>query len=121
LSNYRDAIQFVFDKSIEGMDKGLSREELVQYVQLPKELAELDYIKPYYGNSEWVVRGIYNEFLGWFDGNASNLFPLPPKEEAQRIAKLAGGEAQLITQLHTAMSEQDYQWAAQISDYILRL
>jgi len=36
LTNYRDAIQFVFDKTIEGMNKGLTPDELVDYVKLPE-------------------------------------------------------------------------------------
>jgi len=32
LTDYRDAIRFVFEKTIEGMNKGLTPDELVEYV-----------------------------------------------------------------------------------------
>lgn len=121
LTNFRDAIQFVFDKTIEGMNQGMTPDQLVQYVQLPEKYQELDYLKPYYGNPEWAVRSIFNGYLGWFDGNATTLFSLSEKDEAQRIADLAGGAETLRTQAIVAQERGDNQWAAQLCDYLLAL
>jgi uncharacterized sulfatase len=121
LTDYRDAIRFVFDKTVEGINKQLTPDELVDYVKLPKHLAEKDYLGEYYGNVEWAVRAIFTGYLGWFDGNATSLFPLNPKEEAERIAKLAGGKNALLTQAKNALSSGDYQWAAQLADHLLAL
>lgn len=121
LTNYRDAIQFVFDKTIEGMNKGLGPDALVDYVKLPEKFAKLDYLQPYYGNVEWSVRGIFSGYLGWFDGNATNLFPLSAPEEASRVARLAGGSAALTRRAKKAFASKDYQWAAQLCDYLLAL
>ncbi|MXY04333.1 MAG: alkyl/aryl-sulfatase, partial [Gammaproteobacteria bacterium] len=84
LTHYRDGIASIFEQTIAGMNRGLTPDELVQTVKLPPELAELDYLKPYYGNAEWAVRAIFTGYLGWFDGNPSNLFPLSPADEARR-------------------------------------
>lgn len=121
LGNYRDAIRFVFDKTVEGINQGMTPNELVEYVQLPEKYDDLDYLQPYYGNPEWAVRSIFSGYLGWFDGNASNLFPLSDQEEAQRIANLAGGTDALQIALEKAIAEEDYQWAAQLSDHVLAL
>jgi len=121
LTDYRDAIQFVFDKTIEGMNKGLTPDELVDYVKLPERFKDKDHLRPYYGHPEWAVRSIFNGYLGWFDGNPSNLFPLSPREEAKRIADLTGGEEALLVKAKTALESQDYQWAAQLCDYLISL
>lgn len=121
LTDYRDAIRFVFDKTIEGMNKGLTPDELVDYVKLPENLAEKDYLREYYGNVEWAVRAIFQGYLGWFDGNPTNLFSLSPKDEAERMAKLAGGEGALLENAQTALKEGDAQWAAQLSDHLIAL
>jgi alkyl sulfatase BDS1-like metallo-beta-lactamase superfamily hydrolase len=121
LGNYRDAIRFLFDKTIEGMNKGLTPNQLVEYVVLPDKYQNLDYLRPYYGNPEWAVRSIFNGYLGWFDGNASNLFPLSDSEEAKRIVKLAGGIDGLLGQIDEAIKQKDFQWAAQLCDYVLSL
>jgi len=121
LTNYRDAIRFVFDKTIEGMNKGLTPDELVDYVKLPERFADKDYLREYYGNVQWAVRQIFNGHLGWFDGNPTNLFPLSPREEARRIVELAGGEHVLLQRARQAVSAGDHQWAAQLCDHLLAL
>ena len=121
LSNYRDAIRFLFDKTVEGINKGLTPNQLVEYVVLPDKYQKLDYLKPYYGNPAWAVRSIFYGYLGWFDGNATNLFPLSDKEKAQQMAKLAGGIDGLLHKIDEAIKEQDFQWAAQLCDDVLSL
>ena len=87
----------------------------------PNQYQNLDYLQPYYGNPAWAVRSIFNGYLGWFDGNASNLFPLNDREEAKRIADIAGGVEALLVLVETALQEDDFQWAVQLSDYVLAL
>jgi alkyl sulfatase BDS1-like metallo-beta-lactamase superfamily hydrolase len=121
LTDYRDAIRFVFHKTIEGMNKGLTPDELVDCVQLPQRFQGKDNLRPYYGDPQWAVRAIFTAHLGWFDGNPSNLFPLNPLEEAERVAKLAGGKDALYAAAKEALAENDPQWAAQLCDHLLAL
>ncbi|WP_460514513.1 alkyl sulfatase dimerization domain-containing protein [Cyclobacterium sediminis] len=121
LTNYRDAVKFVFDKTIEGINKGLTPDQLVAYVKLPENLASLPYLIEYYGRVDWAVRSIFYGYLGWFDGNPVNLNKLAPKTEAEKMAKLAGGENKLKEMAFNAFEEGDFQWAAQLSDYLLEL
>lgn len=120
LTNYRDGIASIFEQTIAGMNRGMTPDQLVETVRLPPELAELDYLREYYGNVEWGVRGIFAGYLGWFDGNPSSLFPLSPQEEARRVADLAGGAAALMAAARASLAE-DPQWAAQLCDHLLAL
>ena len=120
LTNYRDGIASIFEQTIAGMNRGMTPDELVETVVLPPELAELDYLGEYYGNVEWGVRAIFQGYLGWFDGNPSNLFPLSPAAEAGRVAELAGGAEALRAAARAALAE-DPQWAAQLCDHLLAL
>jgi uncharacterized sulfatase len=54
---------------------------------------------------------------GWFDGNPTNLFPLPEKDRAARITELAG--ATLLAKARRALADRDYTWAAELSDCVL--
>ena len=90
-------------------------------VRLPNHLANKDYLQPFYGHPEWGVRSVFSGYLGWFDGNPTNLFRLPPKAEAERMAKLAGGNAKLLAAAKTALTSDDNQWAAQLVDHLLAL
>ncbi len=121
LSDYRDAVQFIHDKTVEGMNMGMTPDELVEYVQLPENLANKDYLQPFYGHPEWGVRSVFNGYLGWFDGNPTNLFRLSPQAEAERVAKLAGGTDALLASASKALAAGDDQWAAQLADYLLAI
>lgn len=121
LKNYHDAIKFVFDKTIEGMNKGMTPDQLVAYVKLPKHLADLPYLTEYYGRVDWAVRSIFNGYLGWFDGNPANLNKLAPKAEAEKMAQLAGGKNALKAQALKAYKAGDLIWAVQLFDYLLTL
>jgi len=121
LTNYRDGIKHVFDKTIEGINQGMTPDQLVHYVDLPERLKEADYLREYYGNIEWGVRSIFSGYLGWYDGNPTNLFSLPPEEEARRMAKLAGGEKALREAAVNALKEEDAQWCAELCDQLLAL
>ena len=121
LTNYRDAIQFVHDQTIRWMNKGLTPMEIVEKVKLPPHLARQPYLYQYYGTVPWSVRAIFDGYLGWFGGNATDLFPLPLHERARRFAALAGGEQNLLKAARQAVASQDYQWCLELTDQLLQL
>ena len=91
LTAYRDGIKSILDQTIQGMKQGERPDELVQHVKLPPALAGNPYLQEFYGGVEWTVRGIYADRVGWFDGNATTLFPLATKDRATRLVGLIGG------------------------------
>ena len=119
LTAYRDGVKSVLDQTVEGMKAGLRPDELVEKVKLPPELADNPYLQEYYGTVAWSVRAIYTYYLGWFDGNATNLFPLAGPSRATRILELAGGEAAVLAKARDAVARSDFQWAAELADYVL--
>ncbi len=121
LTAHRDAVKFVFDKSIEGMNMGMNPDQLVEYVKLPEPLASDPNLIEYYGRVDWAVRNIYNGYLGWYDGNPSNLCPLTPAEEAREFAELLGGVDVIEKGVRKALKKKKYQWAAELSDRLLAL
>jgi uncharacterized sulfatase len=121
LTDYHAAVQFIHDKTVEGINTGLTPDELVEYAQLPEDLASKDYLQPFYGHPEWGVRSVFSGYLGWFDGNPSNLFRLTPKDEADRLSKLLGGPDKLLEAARAALDADDNQWAAQLADHVLAI
>jgi alkyl sulfatase BDS1-like metallo-beta-lactamase superfamily hydrolase len=65
------------------------------------------------------VRAIYMDYVGWFDGNAAKLFPLPEKDRAAKIVALAGGADRILAQAREALRTGEFQWAAELADYVL--
>jgi alkyl sulfatase BDS1-like metallo-beta-lactamase superfamily hydrolase len=116
LTAYRDGIKSVQDQTVEGMRKGERPDELVQHVKLPPPLSDNPYLQEFYGTVAWAVRAIYTDYLGWFDGNATHLFPLPEKERAAKIIALAGGSARVLSGAREALTAREFQWAAELAD-----
>lgn len=119
LTAYHDGVKSVYDQTIAGINQGLRPDELVELVKLPAELADNPYLQEFYGTVPWAVRVIYSFHLGWFDGNATNLFPLSNKDRAQRLIELGGGEASVLQTSQQALLDQEHQWAAELADYLL--
>ena len=119
LTSYRDGIKSVLDQTLEGMKKGERPDELVQHVKLPPALGESPYLQEFYGTVAWSVRAIYAEYAGWFDGNPTNLFPLPEKDRAARVIELARGREQVLSEARRALAAKDFQWCAELTDYVL--
>lgn len=121
LRHHRDAIRHVHDKTVEGMNLGLTPDQLVEYVQLPPELARNADLGEYYGSVEFAVRSIFNGYLGWYDGNPARLRPLSPAEESRRWVQALGGRVRLEQLATAALEDGDAQWAAQLADQLLAL
>ncbi len=119
LTAYRDGVKSVLDQTVAGMKTGLRPDELVEKVKLPTELAGDPFLQEYYGTVAWSVRAIYTYYLGWFDGNATNLFPLSGASRATRLTELAGGEEAVLAKARDALAKSDFQWAAELADVIL--
>lgn len=121
LTVYRDGIRTIFDETLAGIRQGKTPDELVQEVKLSPELAESPYLKEYYGSVAWTVRGIYADYVGWFDGNATNIFPLPPASRAAKILAMVGSADNVLTRAREAVEAGEFQWAAELTDYVLAI
>ena len=121
LINYRDAMKWVYDRTIEGAQKYMTPDELVEYAALPEKFAKLDYLGDYYGSVEGTIRDIYAQDLGWFDGDALSLHRESPIKQSQRMADLVGGVSVLMTKAREAMEAGDPLGAAQLAQHVIRL
>lgn len=119
LTVYRDGIRTILDQTLAGIKDGKTPDELVQEVKLSPALAQSPYLQGYYGSVAWTVRGIYADYVGWFDGNATNIFPLPPQDRAAKMLDIAGGADAMLSRARKALEGGEFQWAAELTDYVL--
>jgi len=121
LTAYRDAIQFVHDQTVRGMNHGKTPDELAASLRLPPHLEQHPWLQPHYGTVGWSVRAIYAGYMGWFDGEASTLEPLAPLERSQRFADALAANQPLPVQARGALERGDYAWAAELAAHWRRL
>src|SRR5262249_58377247 len=118
LRAYGDGIRPIRAQTIGGTRRGERPDELVQHVTLPPPLADNPYLQEYYGSVAWSVRAIYADSVGWFDGNATTMFPLPEKERAVRIICLSGGAAQEVSRARDALAAAGFLLSPQPADHV---
>ena len=74
LTRSRDAIQYVHDEVVKGMNAGKDVYTLMREIHLPDRLA----VGEGYGKLTWSIRGIYEGYAGWFDMNPASIYETPP-------------------------------------------
>lgn len=119
LGNFCGAIESVLIQTLDCMNQGMTESETAEAVKLPEEYLGLPYLGEFYGTIDWSVRAIYHGYLGWFDGNPTNLNRLPDCVMAEEILDLAGEEA-VYARAEERYGEGNYQMTVQLCDLILQ-
>ncbi len=115
LTKYCDAIQFVHDATVQGMNEGKDVYSLMQEIKLP---ADLD-IGEGYGTIAWSVRGIYEGYVGWFDGNPATMYETPPAAVYPDLVEMAGGAEAVAARAEALRQEGKLQEALHMADVAL--
>lgn len=90
LGRLHDAVEWVFERTVEGINEGVELEELMRRVVLPDSLR----VGEGYGRVAWAVRAIWEANLGWFrQRSTAELYPLPPEGPDAELVRLAGADA----------------------------
>lgn len=118
LTVVRDALQFVLDQTVRGMNHHLLPEEIVASISLPTGLAESEYIKQTYGMLDNHVRGVYSGLAGWFDGDAASIYQPSPSELARLLIRDLGGTESAIEKMKSAIERHEYRWAANLGRHL---
>jgi alkyl sulfatase BDS1-like metallo-beta-lactamase superfamily hydrolase len=116
LTRYRDAILYVHDQTVLGMNQGKDVHTLMAEIVLPSDLD----IGEGYGRISWSVRGIYESYMGWFDGNPSTMFNTAIDAAYPDIVRLAGGANSVAELAETQIAEGDLELALHTADIALR-
>ncbi|MFV0607089.1 MAG: alkyl sulfatase dimerization domain-containing protein [Niabella sp.] len=120
IHNYRDAIQYVHDQTIKHMNEGATREELVTLVKLPANLANDPWLQEFYGTVAHVVRNVYGGYMGWFQGDATELATPDYQRKAKLYVSAMGGEENVLKLARQAIDAQDYGWAMEVATQLVR-
>ena len=92
LVRVRDAVQYVHDRTVEGMVAGQRLSTLMAEVELPPELA----VPQSHGKTSWNVRSIWHEYIGWFlMESTTELYPVPASSVSSDLVEAAGA-AELV-------------------------
>jgi alkyl sulfatase BDS1-like metallo-beta-lactamase superfamily hydrolase len=121
VTNYSDALQYLWDQSVRLINKGYTPVELQHALkEFPEELWDPPYTVPLYGTPFTMVPEFFTGWVSWFTGDSTDLYPSPPAHKAERLAGLMGGVHTVLEAAKADHAAGDHQLAAELAQIALR-
>ncbi|HNJ98885.1 MAG TPA: alkyl sulfatase dimerization domain-containing protein, partial [Ilumatobacteraceae bacterium] len=116
LNEVAQALEDIVTTVVAMMNAGETLDTIIHTVKVPDDTLAKPYLRPLYDEPEFVVRGVWRLYGGWWDGAASRLKPAPDAVLASAIADLAGGAEVLLRRGEQAAGEGDLRLACHFAD-----
>jgi glyoxylase-like metal-dependent hydrolase (beta-lactamase superfamily II) len=88
LVRLRDAVRYVHDATVAGMNEGRDVHTLMREIALPDDLA----VGEGYGKVSWGVRSVWEGYAGWFHARSTTeLYDVPAESVWPEVVAMAGG------------------------------
>lgn len=114
LERLHDAVTYVHDRTLEGINAGTDIWSLMREIQLPAELR----VGQGYGKVSWAVRTFWEEYVGWFKlRSTTELYPDSADSALAELVDAAGDDAALA-RAEAALERGDAPLAIRIGEAI---
>jgi alkyl sulfatase BDS1-like metallo-beta-lactamase superfamily hydrolase len=117
LDEIATALEDLVRTTVQMMNDGETLNTIIHTVRVPEATLGKPYLRPLYDEPEFVVRGIWRQFGGWWDGAPSRLKPARDEEVGHEIATLAGGAEVLIRRAQDLAASGDLRLACHLADF----
>ncbi|MEB3021212.1 alkyl/aryl-sulfatase [[Mycobacterium] crassicus] len=115
----RDLYKYTHDQSVRLMNHGYIGSEIAEEIALPSELDSFWPGRGYYGTLRHNSRAVYQRYMGWYDGNPSDLNDLPPADAATKYIEYMGGEGAVLRKVKGDFDSGNYRWAATVLKHVV--
>ncbi|EPW3765877.1 alkyl/aryl-sulfatase [Vibrio fluvialis] len=115
----RDIYKYTHDQTVRLMNQGYTGEEISEIIKLPKSLENNWSTRGYYGTLRHNSRAVYQRYMGWYDGNPSDLNNLPPTNAAVKYVEYMGGESAAIQKAQADFDKGNYRWVAEVLKHVV--
>ncbi|KAJ5160496.1 beta-lactamase-like protein [Penicillium canariense] len=117
IADQRDLYAYLHDQTVRLMNHGMTGIEIAEHLSLPPSLQKSWFAQGFYGSVSHNVKGIYQRYMGWFDGNPAHLWEHPPKQSAQRYVQCMGGIDKVVQKAESFVTDGDLRFAATLLDH----
>jgi alkyl sulfatase BDS1-like metallo-beta-lactamase superfamily hydrolase len=116
LTDIADALDGLVADVVGMMIAGEVLDTVLHTVRVPDELIAKPFLRPLYDEPEFVVRNIWRQFGGWWDGVPSRLKPAADEALAVELAEMAGGADRLVERAAQLAESGDFRLACHLAD-----
>ncbi|MBK9181016.1 MAG: MBL fold metallo-hydrolase [Acidimicrobiales bacterium] len=120
LSSVAGALEGIVEQVVGMMNAGAVLDEIVAAVRVSDDVLALPWMQPIYDEPEFVVRNVWRQLGGWWDGNPARLKPPADAALAAEVAALAGGAAALVSRARDRAAAGDLRLAAQLVEWAVQ-
>ena len=117
LDEIATALEDVVRDVLQMMNAGATLDEIIHTVRVPDTTLAKPYLRPLYDEPEFVVRGVWRQFGGWWDGAPSRLKPARDAQLGAELAALSGGADVLVRRAHELAMAGDLRLACHLADF----
>lgn len=117
LSDTAELLESLEAQTLALMNTGAPLDRILHEVEMPAHLLAKPYLRPVYDHPQFILRGIWRLYGGWYEGEPDNLLPSPRAEQARAWVDLAGGEANVLARVRALQSEGNLRLACHLVEY----
>lgn len=113
----RDSLKWLHNETLKYIGYGFALDDIVINVYLPPNLSNSPYTQQFVGTKDSIVRNIYHEYLGWFEGDVNSFNTFSTVERAARTVNAMGGEKAMLKTAKDAITEHTLsgvKWALEL-------
>ena len=71
------------------------------------------------GSAAWASRTVYQQYIGWYSGDPTELLPPSRAERARLMVELVGGLEGILGRAEEALGAGNPQWALELASHAL--
>jgi linear primary-alkylsulfatase len=120
LRGQRDLYAHMNNQVLHLANRGVTIREMHNVYDMPKSLQNKWFCRGYHGSPENNSRGVVQRYLGYWDGNPTNLIPLPASEVAMLFVEMMGGGEKIMARGRELHDQGRYLLAQEIVNKLVQ-
>ena len=113
------AYKYINDQSLFYANQGYTMNEINTAFKVPECIQRVSYIRPHYGSYCFNAKGVYQKYLGFYDGNPVHLETASEVETAKKFVEYVGSAEKVLKKAQEDFDRGEYQSCAVASNYVV--
>ena len=112
------ALRWLRKEVVARMNRGMGVVEILHDLEYPPELFDQPWMKPIYGDPDYIVRDIFRKETGWWDRNPTNLHPAHPDAAGAAILSAITDRKAVLARARELADSGEVQLALHVVDVL---